>query len=64
MATAGERMEASWPAHALEKRPWVQSQRGGTREDQTLRSTTVSLPLEVQNAYWGVELAQDRRARA
>lgn len=34
----------AWPGHSTEQRPWVQTQRGGTREDRTLRSVTVSLP--------------------
>ena len=33
-----------WPSHGAERRPWAQTQRGGTREDRTLRSITVSLP--------------------
>ena len=34
----------AWPSHTEERRPWAQTQRGGTREDRTLRSVTVSLP--------------------
>ncbi len=34
----------AWPGHSTEQRPWAQTQRGGTREDRTLRSVTVSLP--------------------
>lgn len=34
----------AWPRHSAERRPWAQTQRGGTREDRTLRSVTVSLP--------------------
>jgi Fic family protein len=34
----------AWPSHSAEQRPWAQTQRGGTREDRTLRSVTVSLP--------------------
>ncbi|KQY08329.1 fic protein [Mycobacterium sp. Root135] len=34
----------AWPSHRAEQRPWAQTQRGGTREDRTLRSITVSLP--------------------
>jgi Fic family protein len=34
----------AWPAHSLEQRPWAQTHRGGTREDRTLSSITVSLP--------------------
>lgn len=34
----------AWPRHSTERRPWAQTQRGGTREDRTLRSVTVSLP--------------------
>lgn len=34
----------AWPSHSAEPRPWAQTQRGGTREDRTLRSVTVSLP--------------------
>lgn len=34
----------AWPSHTTEQRPWTQTQRGGTREDRTLRSITVSLP--------------------
>ncbi len=34
----------AWPSHSTEQRPWAQTQRGGTREDRTLRSVTVSLP--------------------
>ena len=36
--------EDAWPSHRTEQRPWAQAQRGGTREDRTLRSVTVSLP--------------------
>lgn len=34
----------AWPSHSAEQRPWTQAQRGGTREDRTLRSVMVSLP--------------------
>ncbi|BBY23157.1 Fic family protein [Mycobacterium stomatepiae] len=34
----------AWPSHGAERRPWTQTQRGGTREDRTLHSVTVSLP--------------------
>ena len=34
----------AWPSHTEERRPWAHTQRGGTREDRTLRSVTVSLP--------------------
>jgi Fic family protein len=44
MALTGRSARALWPAHDREERPWVQSQRGGTREDRTLRAITVSLP--------------------
>lgn len=37
----------AWPSHSTEQRPWAQSQRGGTREDRTLRSVTVSLPPSI-----------------
>ncbi|CAN5372873.1 Fic family protein [soil metagenome] len=39
----------TWPSHSAERRPWAQSQRGGTREDRTLRSVTVSLPPYIAN---------------
>ncbi len=38
-----------WPGHSAERRPWAQTQRGGTREDRTLRSVTVSLPPYIAN---------------
>ncbi|GAS96641.1 uncharacterized protein RMCC_3607 [Mycolicibacterium canariasense] len=38
------RPNGAWPRHSAEERPWAQTQRGGTREDRTLRSVTVSLP--------------------
>ena len=44
MARAGSLAGRKWPPHRHEQRPWTQSQRGGTREDRTLRSITVSLP--------------------
>jgi Fic family protein len=44
MAPAGRSTGGLWPPHGHEERPWAQSQRGGTREDRTLRSITVSLP--------------------
>lgn len=44
MALAGTSVAAPWPPHGRAERPWTQSQRGGTREDRTLRSITVSLP--------------------
>ena len=34
----------AWPSHSAERRPWTQTQRGGTRKDRTLRSVAVSLP--------------------
>ena len=34
----------AWPSHSAERRPWAQTQRGGTREDRTLRSVTASIP--------------------
>lgn len=37
----------AWPRHSAERRPWAQTQRGGTREDRTLRSVTVSLPPHI-----------------
>jgi Fic family protein len=33
-----------WPPHGQESRRWTQTHRGGTRDDRTLRSITVSLP--------------------
>jgi Fic family protein len=39
----------AWPSHSAERRPWAQTQRGGTREDRTLRSVTVSLPPHIAN---------------
>jgi Fic family protein len=44
MAATVERPGVWWPPHDRAERPWTQSQRGGTREDRTLRSVTVSLP--------------------
>ena len=38
-----------WPCNSAERRPWAQTQRGGTREDRTLRSVTVSLPPYIAN---------------
>lgn len=35
---------SAWPPHGRESRHWAQSYRGGTRDDRTLRSITVSLP--------------------
>lgn len=37
-------MEADWPTHGSEERPWQQRQRGGTRADRTLASISVSIP--------------------
>lgn len=39
----------SWPSHSAERRPWAQSHRGGTREDRTLHSVTVSIPPYIAN---------------
>ena len=33
-----------WPMHEHEPRPWVQTQRGGTRADRTFKSVEVALP--------------------
>lgn len=44
MASARSVAGGRWPPHRHEVRPWTQSQRGGTREDRTFRSITVSLP--------------------
>lgn len=37
-------MSANWPAHASERRPWRQRQRGGTVEDRKLSSVVAMLP--------------------
>ncbi|KRE28499.1 fic protein [Mycobacterium sp. Soil538] len=64
MKSAGEQAEAAWPAHDRETRPWAQGQRGGTREDRTLRSITVSLPPMVaeRRVFIESELAADVEA--
>lgn len=36
--------DGAWPPHRQEARPWLQTHRGGTRDDRTLRSIVVSLP--------------------
>jgi Fic family protein len=64
IALAGEQVAAAWPAHEREKRPWAQSQRGGTREDRTLSSITVSLPPMIAELHIVIEseLAADVEA--
>ncbi len=64
MKRSGEHAEAWWPAHEHETRPWAQSQRGGTREDRTLRSITVSLPpvIAERHVFIESELAADVEA--
>ncbi len=45
------RPSGAWPRHNAERRPWAQTQRGGTREDRTLRSVTVSLPPYIADVH-------------
>jgi Fic family protein len=53
-----------WPSHRTERRPWAQTHRGGTREDRTLRSVTVSLPpyIATINATVDAEIAVEVEA--
>lgn len=44
-----------WPSHSTERRPWAQAQRGGTREDRTVRSVTVYLPPYIAKAHTSVD---------
>jgi hypothetical protein len=64
MARAEGAAGAPWPPHDREKRRWAQSQRGGTREDRTLRSITVSLPPRIadRDIVMESELAADVEA--
>jgi Fic family protein len=61
---AGSGAATTWPAHGHEKRPWAQIHRGGTKEDRTLRSITVSLPPMIADQHLVIEseLAADIEA--
>lgn len=39
--------DSTWPAHEHQSRPWTQTYRGGTREDRTPRTVTVSMPPKI-----------------
>lgn len=45
----------AWPSHSVEERPWAQTQRGGTRDDRTLRSVVVSLPPHIATLHAAVD---------
>jgi Fic family protein len=64
MAPTGQPAGVSWPAHDRRLRPWTQTHRGGTREDRTLRSITVSLPpmIAVLDVVVAAELAAELEA--
>lgn len=54
-------MVSAWPPHAVDDRAWVQTIRGGTREDRTLSSIEVSLPplIAAEPVVVGGRLASD-----
>ncbi len=54
----------TWPSHSAEQRPWAQTHRGGTRQDRTPRSVTVSLPPFIAriNADIGADVAVELEA--
>jgi Fic family protein len=55
-----DQQRASWPAAAIEIRPWRQTVRGGTRADRMLSSVEVTLPAHIADR--AVPLTADQAA--